>query len=327
MELLAPLAAKPVPIWSVPSEGDLKQSGPSEEIHLSWINDNELIALRRGGILGKYDSLAQKTIWQKSMTMTRGFATSNKAIFVMKDQNETTGLLEISLQDGHTIRRWTTERLQKLSGDQSLHPHGILWLAAPGILAIESLQYGDSSCWMFNPAKESFGGKVQLGGYLWNAQSAGNSLTWEVKGVIFRALAADPKAEKVWDSGLGAGGDDYPCIHAYCGGGDGSFVAVLDNGGWQGGMRIFRREQPNGKVSMTSVAADLHSVAIDWSHQRIWGNGGDPVALQVFDFSGRLLAEMKKGAPEHCWAIAISPSGTRIALLDQKGRILIVEDR
>ena len=331
--LLPPLAAEPSVIWSVPSPARSKQESRDQEIRLSWVNDEELIALRRGGVLGRYHSGKKKTIWEKRFAFVCGFAASPTAVYLIEEQDSAQflrHLVEIGGGDGLAVRMWPQEKLGKYAHQDSLALHNLEWLPDPGLLAIESLLDKGSDAWFFDPRADAFRGKIHLGGYLWNASSDGKSLVWVHKGIILQAKPGQREPAVVWDSGLGEGGDDAPGMRVYQVGTDGGFAAVLDNGGWQGGGRLFHREGPSGKVERATLSHEdlsLHSVALDLKHQRIWVSAGTTGWFGGFDFSGKLVTSTDGLSAKNVWAIAIAPSGKRAAVVDSTGTLSFIELR
>ena len=326
-------AAEPAVIWSVPSPAASKQDSRNQEIRLRWINDEELFALRRGGIVGKYHCEKKKTLWEKRFALVCGFAASPTAVYLIEEQDSaqfSRHLVEIGGGDGLAVRMWPQEKLGKYAHQDSLALHNLEWLPDPGLLAIESLQMNRSDAWFFDPRADAFRGKVNLGGYLWESSSDGKSLVWVHNGIIRQAKPGELEFAVVWDSGLGEGGDDHPGMRAYQVGTDGGFAAVLDNGGWQGGARLFHREGAAGKVEMATISHEnesLHSVAVDMQHQRIWLSTGTTGWFGCFDFSGKLVASTDGLSAKNIWAIAVAPSGKRAAVVDSTGTLSFIELR
>ena len=319
--LLAPLAGAPSILWSVPST--VKDDSAFDDIHLAWLNDDELIALRRGTLTGRYHCAFKTKTWEKKIPGIRGFAASPRALFFVREDPELV-LEERDPGDGTVQRKWTSDVLGGLAKSDYMTLDELEWLPKDGILAVETLGSPGSKVWMFDPRQAKFKGSVRLDGYLHEASAAGDRLVWQDKaGVLRWSNPGGSEATEVWDSGLGEGGDDYPRMLAYQVRVDGGFVAVLDNGGWEGGARLFSREGKEGKVVMSAVTRNLQAVAIEGS--RVWATESKTGWFGVLDLSGKVVAEAEKLLPPYCWEIAIAPSAKRAAVVDQQGTLWFID--
>lgn len=317
------LSAKPTVLWSVPAE--VEDDPRAQEIRLVWLNDDELIAVRRGGFVGRFDCRNKKIVWERELTGIKGLAVAKSALFITLGEYPDTLLKKLDALTGGTTASWTEEKLKTLAKADSMLVSRLEWLPADGLLAVEGLEMNRSDVWMFDPAKEEFRGKVNARGYLWGSSVAGKRLVWVNQGVILWAKPGDSRATEVWDSGLGEGGDDFPVMLAHQVRADGGFAAVLDNGGWLPGARLFSRQGLHGKVVESPVTRDLDAVAIDLGHGRVWATEEKTGWFGVFDLSGKVVGETEKLLPPFCRAIAVAPSGKRAAVVDPKGTLWFID--
>lgn len=276
--------------------------------------------------MGRYHCGKKEKVWERRFKRIKGFTVASAAVYLVRDEDSgRRALVELDATDGWSKQTWTESELASQMKAKSLAMGSIEWLPKPGMLVLEVIGNKSSSAWFFDPARNAFRGSVPLGGYLWSAQSAGKRLVWMVDGVILWAAAGDHGPALVWDSGLGEGGDDYPGILACQVGEDGGFAAVLDNGGWTSGARLFLREGLQGEVRQVTIARDLQQVAVDYKSKRIWSTDSDSPWFGLLDFSGKIVTAAESLKIGNCWAMEVAPSGTRAAVVNDKGVLSIID--
>ena len=324
--LLSLLHAEPGVIWSLPAvlKEDPHYKLQSQRIALQWINNEEIVTMRRGGVIGRYHCGKKATIWENKFAfVVRGSAISADALYLVVETPNYEGTLSrFALSDGMLQASHSKKELEGIFRTEGFEPGELAWLPKPKVLAIEaSGQEGGSIAWFFDPESRSFKGNVNMGNTF--SKCAGglrvdrDELFWENAGVIKGARAGALKPQMIWDSGVGAGGDDAACLTDYRVCADGSFLAVLDNGGWARGCRIFRRNKPGDDVVMTSILTDVRSIAIAADLKMIYGTVDDD-HFSMFDASGHLVKSIAHVAGQ---IIAISPSGKLAAVLDYLGKV------
>ena len=144
-----------------------------------------------------------------------------------------------------------------------------------------------------------------------------DKLFWVAAGVIRGAGLGDLKPRTIWDTGLGYGIEDGPSLRGYRAFANGSFLAILDDGGWEGGRRIFRRGKPDEEVVMTYIDRSIGQFTVSPDLKLIYATLSDD-RFGILDAQGHLL---KSIAHVVGGDIAISPSGKRAAVLGFFGKL------
>jgi len=324
--MLASLHAEPGDIWSPPpvQKKDPNYKLASQKVALQWLNDEEIVAMRRGGVDGRYHCGKKSVVWENKVTSPwRDCAISPGALYlVMETPNGDGTLTQFAIGDGMLQASYSEKELDRNSHARISPPNSLAWLPKTRVLVIMALgMEGASSAWFFDPVGKWFEGKVPLGDpdstFCDGFTADHDELFWVNAGVIKGARLGDLKPRTIWDTGLGKGADDAPSLVGYRACADGRFLAILDNGGWVGGARIFRRGKPDEDVVMTRISEDMGCIAVSTDLKVTYATLRDG-RFGMFDASGHLLKSL---GHELGGNIAISPSGKRAAVLGGLGEL------
>lgn len=313
-------AEAPCLAWTVPSP--VAAGERMQDIRSQWIDDDVCIVLRRGGVLGRYHPKEMKVAWERTFEGSlEGECANRESVWMVQDiPGKDRGMIRISTSDGTIAEKLRS--LESRFGVKNSLPSGLEWLPGAKLLAIETLSDGRSDLYLVDPAKTRASVMVPLKGYFWNSQALDQAVTYVHHGVIYRVDAKKGEHHKVWDSGLGEGGDDFPAMRDFAVTADGGFIAIIDKGGWTRGFTVHQRKGQEGEIQSATTDLDAGLLKIDLPRCRILHVGTDKPAMQWLDFEAKLMGEPSKPLKNNFWHVSISPDGHRAGLVDSESNLL-----
>ena len=102
--VLSTLHAEPGILWELPATLKENPDHPpaSQQVAVQWLNDEEIVAVRRGGVAGRYNCGKKAVVWENKFEhLVRGCAVSPDALYLVIESPEVLETLSrFALSDG-----------------------------------------------------------------------------------------------------------------------------------------------------------------------------------------------------------------------------------